>query len=337
VEEIPSETGQNQLLTPTTSPSDGRVTLVTQTRVATEGHSAYAEWQGRVAEFLAAAPGFISQEVIPPSPPVQVDWVVIQKFQTQEDARAWLQSEDRRRLLGEVKTHFIGNDDIHLLTENEAQRQKTAVSVVISCRVEPGNEKAFLEWQRRISAAEAKYHGFLGHKVEPPVLGVHEDWVTILTFDSEKNLNAWLESPQRAKLLSEGHEFNTNLRLRTAIYGFDFWFRGERGNRQSQVPVFKSNLLVLLVLYPIVFLWGYFISAPFLDSKGVPFWLSLFVGNLFSTQLLGWLAVPVVFRLFGWWLDPKPALWRQVVGYGLLLTLYAISMAGYAWLLSRAG
>ena len=53
------------------------------------------------------------------------------------------------------------------------------------------------------------------------------------------------------------------------------------------------------MLYPIVFLSGYFISAPFLDSKGVPFWLSLFVGNLFSTQLLGWLAVPVIFPLFG--------------------------------------
>ena len=90
------------------------------------------------------------------------------------------------------------------------------------------------------------------------------------------------------------------------------------------------------MLYPIVFLSGYFISAPFLDSKDVPFWLSLFVGNLFSTQLLGWLAVPVIFRLFGWWLDRKPALWKQVLGYGLLLTLYAISMAGYAWLLSRA-
>jgi hypothetical protein len=47
--------------------------------------------------------------------------------------------------------------------------------------------------------------------------------------------------------------------------------------------------------------------------------------------------VPEIFPLFGWWIDPKPALWKQVVGYGLLLTLYAISMAGCAWLLSRAG
>ena len=122
---------------------------------------------GRVAEFLAAAPGFISQEVIPPSPPVQVDWVVIQKFQTKEDARAWIQSEERSRFLAEVKMYFIGNDDIHLLSEDKTQRQKTAVSVVISCRVESRNEIAFLEWQRRISAAEAKYNGFLGHRVEP--------------------------------------------------------------------------------------------------------------------------------------------------------------------------
>jgi hypothetical protein len=85
------------------------------------------------------------------------------------------------------------------------------------------------------------------------------------------------------------------------------------------------------VLYPIVFLSGYFISAPFLDSKGVPFWLSLFVGNLFSTQLLGWLAVPVIFPLFGCGTLEAGRRLR------LLLTLHAISMAGYAWLLSRAG
>ncbi len=309
---------------------------MTQTRVTTEGYSAYIDWQRRVGEHLTRTPGFIVQEVIPPSPPVQVDWVVIQKFKTRENARAWLQSEDRSRLLGEVKAYFVGNDDIHLVSEDETQRQKTAVSAVISFRVEPGKEKPFLEWQRRISAAEAKFGGFLGHKVEPPMRGVREDWTVILTFESEKSLNAWLESAQRAKLLQEGSEFNTNLRLRTTSYGFDFWSGGESGKRQSKVPVFKSNLLVLLVLYPTVFLWGYFVSVPLLESKGVPFWLSLFVGNLFSTQLLGWLVVPAIFRLFGWWLDPKPVFWKQITGYGILLGLYSISMAGYAWLLSIA-
>jgi hypothetical protein len=71
------------------------------------------------------------------------------KIRTRENARAWLQSEERRQLLNEVKSYFIGNDDIHLLCENETQRQKTAVSVVISCKVSPGREQAFLEWQRR--------------------------------------------------------------------------------------------------------------------------------------------------------------------------------------------
>jgi antibiotic biosynthesis monooxygenase (ABM) superfamily enzyme len=96
----------------------------------------------------------------------------------------------------------------------------------------------------------------------------------------------------------------------------------------------RSNLLVLLVLYPIVFLWGYFVSGPFIDSRGVPFWLSLFIGNLVSTQLLGWFVVPATFRLFGWWLEPGTATGRRIAGYALLAVLYALSMAFFAWLLS---
>ena len=39
-----------------------------------------------------------------------------------------------------------------------------------------------------------------------------------------------------------------------------------------------------------------FVSGPMIDARGVPFWLSLFVGNLVSTQLLGWWVVPAAFE-----------------------------------------
>jgi uncharacterized protein len=124
--------------------------------------------------------------------------------------------------------------------------------------------------------------------------------------------------------------------VKRASYGFNFWFPAGKTQAPEQGPglIWKSNLIVLLVLYPVVYLWGYFISAPLIDSHGVPVWLSLFVGNLVSTQLLGWFLVPAAFRALDWWIKPKAALGRQIAGYALLAALYAGSMGLYALLLA---
>ena len=59
--------------------SDG-VTVVTQTRVRLEQDKAFAEWQDGTSSTIARFPGFLHQSVMPPSPPAQVDWVILQRF-----------------------------------------------------------------------------------------------------------------------------------------------------------------------------------------------------------------------------------------------------------------
>ena len=78
------------------------------------------------------------------------------------------------------------------------------VSAVISTRVKPGQETAYRAWEQRIAAAQSKAPGFQGYRFEPPVPGVQEDWLAILRFDTEANLQAWLDSPERHKLLRGG-------------------------------------------------------------------------------------------------------------------------------------
>ena len=306
----------------------GTVALVVNRRIAAADDEAYAQWQRRLGEVVERQPGFIRREIIPPNPPVQDDWVVVQHFRDVASARAWLQSDARRELLAQISPIFIGNDEVHLVTE-ENRHPAQAASALISTRVAPEQESEFLAWQREICATEARFDGFLGHKVERPIRGVQEDWVVILSFDTEQHLDAWLGSPQRRALLERGGAFGSDIRLAKASYGFGFW----SGNPQPD-PVFKSNLLVLLMLYPIVFLWGYFISEPLFERQGIPFWLSLFIGNLVSTQLLGWFVVPWAFRRFRWWLHPGRGWRTQLLGYGILIVLYAVSMAVYAWLLA---
>lgn len=68
------------------------VTVITQTRVLPERSADFAAWQQQLDDLVAKAPGFIDAKQIPPSPPSQLDWVIIQRFQTAQQAQAWLRS-----------------------------------------------------------------------------------------------------------------------------------------------------------------------------------------------------------------------------------------------------
>jgi antibiotic biosynthesis monooxygenase (ABM) superfamily enzyme len=310
----------------------GPVALVIQRRIADEGFAAFARWNGKVGERLKSFPGFLGQEVVAPQPPAQLDWIVIQRFASPAAAHAWLRSQEHAQLVDEIRRHFDGPEDVHILPDTTVH-QEAAASAVISFKVPAGLEDAFLAWQERMQKAEAEFTGFLRHKVERPLPGLHDDWIIILSFDNDTNLTAWMDSPVRQAFLKEGARFNSGISVKRASYGFNFWFPAGQTPRQGPSFILKSNLIVLLVLYPIVYLWGYFVSRPLIDAHRVPFWLSLFIGNLVSTQLLGWFVVPAAFKAFNWWLAPRASVLRQLAGYCLVAALYAASMAGYALLL----
>ena len=60
--------------------SDAAVTLVTQTRVRDGIAEEFGRWQTAISAAAAEFPGFITQSVLPPNPPLQMDWVIQQRF-----------------------------------------------------------------------------------------------------------------------------------------------------------------------------------------------------------------------------------------------------------------
>jgi len=301
------------------------VTLVTQTRVREGMAEQFGQWQSTISAAAAEFPGFITQSVLPPNPPVQVDWVVQQQFANVEAASAWLRSERRTRLLDAAQPMLAGHDDVHLVRDNTAGVRPAPVSAVISSRVRPGEEAAFRAWEQRIAIAQAKTAGFQGYRFEPPIPGVQEDWLAILRFDTERNLQAWLDSPERKKLLEEAAPFLEEFHARVVRTGFEQWFPSV-ADGSSPPAAWKQNMLVLLLLYPVVFLFGIWVQTPLLmGNAGLPFWLALFIGNVVSVLLLNWL-VPWTSRGFGWWLA-SAGRWTSLAGAALILLLYA------AWLL----
>ena len=309
----------------------GPVDLVIVTRICEGGAQQYTAWQVQLGEELQAHPGFLSQQIVTPTPPAQVDWIVVQKFTSVEAAKSWLASEKLASALEEVRHLFVGTDDIYLRSDTSATAPQ--VTALISCRVDQEHEVGFLAWERDMFAATAKAPGFIGQRLDRPVSGILDRWVITLTFDSDEHLTGWLESPQRATLLKSGEAFHRDLTIRKTAHGFGFWFQNSQEAKPSPLVIFKSNIVVLLVLYPVVFLWEYLIGRPYLAALGFPFWLALFVGNFVSTQITGWWAVPQAFGWFQDWLSPNASTRDTVRGFILIGALCAASMALCSYLL----
>lgn len=307
------------------STADKAVTLVTQTRVREGMAEEFGCWQSTISAAAAEFPGFITQSVLPPNPPLQTDWVIQQRFANVGAASAWLRSERRMRLLDAGQTMLAGPDDVHLVRDVAGGPRPAPVSAVISSRVRPGQEAAFRAWEQRIATAQAQSPGFQGYRFEPPIPGVQDDWLAILRFDSERNLQTWLDSAERKRLLEEAAPFLEGFHARVVRTGFEQWFPSAEDGA-SAPAAWKQNMIVLLLLYPVVFLFGIWVQTPVLMGRAkLPFWFALFIGNVVSVVLLNWL-VPLASRGFGWWLSPaRDATSRRIslAGAALVIVLYA--------------
>src|SRR5271170_7239318 len=95
--------------------SEAPVTVVVQTRAREGQDAAFGRWQAQSGAGVAKQPGFIEQSVMPPNPPTQTDWVILQRFASADAAVGWLHSDLRQQLVAEAQHLLVGVDDVHLL------------------------------------------------------------------------------------------------------------------------------------------------------------------------------------------------------------------------------
>lgn len=76
-------------------------------------------------------------------------------------------------------------------------------TALIGLRPRPEREAEFREWQRRITTVAVHQEGFQGTEIFPPVPGVQEEFIVVVRFDTVENLERWMASEDRARLLPE--------------------------------------------------------------------------------------------------------------------------------------
>ncbi len=283
-------------------------------------------WKVHHDTALGKARGFIGSDIIPPKTPGSNEWTIILNFQSHEDLVAWQQSPDRAALIAEGAPFFEDGQITEVVQSSDGKEESGSnVTEVIFSKIKAGMEDTYREWTVRIQAAQAKYPGYRGMFLQPPAEkgGL---WTTIIRFDTVGQLEAWMNAPERKKLLAESKAFIEHEQLTRLATSFPGWVPIDPVTGKGP-PDWKTAMLVLLGLFPVVMLELRFLS-PILTKLGLHASLATFIGNSLSVAATSFITMPLFVRWFGWWLFLKEGQGRHVTlkGIAVLAVLFAVEV-----------
>lgn len=82
-----------------------------------------------------------------------------------------------------------------------------SATVVITQHVRAGREDDYRPWQDKTIDAARGFDGFEGAEVHPPSTGGEQEWTVVYRFAAIDQLNEWLQSDVRERLIDEGRPF----------------------------------------------------------------------------------------------------------------------------------
>lgn len=294
---------------------------------------AFSAWQAKHDIVIAAFPGYISSDMVPP-PGGNGPWTIILNFETEAELKNWQESAERGKILGELVPLLEGGNFGESVKIGESGESPNAeVTEVIFSKVKPGKAEQYRAWTGRIQAAQAKYPGYRGMYLQPPPHGVDGGhWTSILRFDSALHLEGWMNAPERKALIAETKEFIESEELMRLATAFPGWVPIDPMTGEGP-PNWKTAMLVLLGLFPIVMLELKYLS-PVLAGLGLHASFATFIGNAISVALTSFYTMPWSVGWFGWWLFPKGNTAEITFrGVMIIFLLYAIEVAALWWLL----
>lgn len=307
-------------------------TLLLCVRVSEGKEAEFHAWHARWQREMLQSPGAQSFEEIPQTPD-QDETVGVARFATVDALRVWRHSDKNRALIDEVREHVHGGVVMQLTGKAavEYYLQQSATEVIIT-HIKPGKEAEYRDFADKIQRAQQTFPGYIGSFVQPPH---HNEtgFTTVLRFNAVRDLDRWLESPQRAALLKEAEDLIDGFEAQRVDTSFPGWVPADPATGRAP-NMWKTACLVLLVLFPVIMLELRFLN-PVLKAAGFPPALLTFTGNAISVALTTWPLMPLAIRGFHPWLFPEGQSRVLVAAMPFVLALcYAIELAVFWRLLS---
>ena len=185
--------------------------------------------------------------------------------------------------------------------------------------------------QERMNCAAKMFNGYLRQDLsfEPNSSGDGFHSTTRISFISLESCLAWLDSPERRKILNEAENI-IDYKYNSLVepHSFNQWLESRQG---SQASIWKINLLVWMALYPSVMIL-IIIGQGTLGKLPLP--LNMLISNAITVGVTGWWLVPWLSRRYQNWLQNKSKRWdiiysSSVIGF-LLLFLLLFSRINYS-------
>ena len=279
--------------------TDSAATVIIGQRLRPGCDEEFLAWQHDLNTPASRYPGFVGAEVSPPTA-VQPEWTVVYRFDTVANLRAWLNSATRQDRLIEGRQYLDGPATQQVITGG-AKPPDQLVTAVVTHRVAPEDVDDFLQWQERLRLAESSFPGFRGSELFRPIAGVQDEWTAMYRYDTAADLEQWLNSDERQRLLAEGKRFE-DYQLRTIDSSFGSWFAFDEKGEVSAPSAMRTSIAVWVGLYPTVVLLT-LAQSPL----KMPLWLGMLIGNLLSSTVMTFLVMPYyVNPLLRKWLQPSP-------------------------------
>jgi uncharacterized protein len=256
-----------------------------------------------------------------------LDWALAVTFASEQLLHEWLDGPRWKSLVSQGAEHGLLRRSSDLVIT--AGAVMPAGVGIVSSSVSDAMEAEFHAAHGGLTKAASQFAGYEGTAVFPP--GASGEWMSLIRFRTEPQLSAWLQSPQRTEVLPPVRSSLTkdfSVFAQTTPLGTTV--RDVNGTPQM-TPSWKTAMLLLMVLYPLVMLQSKFV-APAIGKLGAEPWLSVWLGQILSVALMQWWVMPTVSSWCRRWLDPVDGAGLRISlrGAAVAVAVYAVSLTIFA-------
>jgi len=124
------------------------------------------------------------------------------------------------------------------------------VTAIVTRRVKRGRGQEYEAWLKGILSAARTFPGFLGVNVIRPSGSADCDYVTLLRFESQAQLETWENSSERHAWYEKMRDCVVAGDARIEhMTGLEFWFTAPRGAPHRQPARYKMVVVLVVVLF----------------------------------------------------------------------------------------
>lgn len=291
------------------------ITRVIWRRIKPECEAEFEEVSRQLIAASAKFDGCLGIEVFPPIPGIQDAYVTLHHYESTAHLQRWLGSAERAALVPRIEPLMVEPAFECYLPGR--RRSAGAISTVFAYDVKTERLADFAAWRRRIIAAGRRQPGFLGSESFDTFGEQKQKFLAVVRFDTREHFEAWLATPERARLMEEVRDYVNNFDVRRVGTGFEGWFGDSLDGATPPPTRWRQALVVLAALFPVIMLLRQVFSRLFEILPTPVAFLILLTCDL---AILTWGVMPWFSRLMGFWLHPKPDHdWqRELAGLAIL-------------------